>query len=191
MTVEEIRATFRRIPLEDYPELQGLSRADVYRNKMGPGGLFLAARMARALELRRGLNVLDLGCGRGASSIFLAQRYGVSIVAADLWVDPADLEQERRARDLPIEPLRMDAREDLPFPPNRFDHVFCMDAVHYFGGTREFFDRLARCLRPGGLMCIGSPCFEHEPPAGAVPSIYAELWEPEFSRYHSPAWWVT
>ncbi|MFE1205014.1 SAM-dependent methyltransferase [Streptomyces sp. NPDC058762] len=44
--------------------------------------------LAHDLDLRPGMRVLDLGSGKGATSVFLAREYGVEVVAADLWIAP-------------------------------------------------------------------------------------------------------
>ena len=43
-----------------------------------------------ALELWAGMRVLDLGCGRAASSIFLRREFGVQVWATDLWISPTE-----------------------------------------------------------------------------------------------------
>ena len=50
----------------------------------GANSVWLIDWLASALDLKPGMNVLDLGCGRAASSIFLAREYGVSVWATDL-----------------------------------------------------------------------------------------------------------
>ena len=35
-------------------------------------------------------SALDLGCGKGLSSIFLAREFGVEVWAADLWIKPTE-----------------------------------------------------------------------------------------------------
>jgi 2-polyprenyl-3-methyl-5-hydroxy-6-metoxy-1,4-benzoquinol methylase len=42
------------------------------------------------LELRPGMRVLDVGCGRAASSIFLHREFGVQVWATDLWFDASE-----------------------------------------------------------------------------------------------------
>ena len=88
MTSGELRALLRRVDPVAYPELASYSRDEVYGHgdQLSPGGLFLASRMARKLDLRPGDVVLDVGCGFGASSIFLADRYDVDVVALDIGV---------------------------------------------------------------------------------------------------------
>ena len=44
----------------------------------GANSLWLTEWLTTALDLRPGMRVLDLGCGRGASSIFLRREFGVA-----------------------------------------------------------------------------------------------------------------
>jgi cyclopropane fatty-acyl-phospholipid synthase-like methyltransferase len=43
----------------------------------GANSLWLTEWLAEAMPLRAGMRMLDLGCGRGASSIFLNREFGV------------------------------------------------------------------------------------------------------------------
>jgi len=36
------------------------------------------------------MRVLDLGCGKALSSIFLAKEYGTQVWATDLWISATD-----------------------------------------------------------------------------------------------------
>ena len=56
----------------------------------GPPVLCLAEWLANAMDLRPGMRVLDLGCGRATSSIFLAKEFGVTVWAANLWTKPTE-----------------------------------------------------------------------------------------------------
>src|SRR6478752_2541284 len=82
----------------------------------GANSLWLSEWLAEALDLRPGMRVLDLGCGRGASSIFLHRELGVQVWATDLWFDAS--ERLARIRDAGaadgVFPLYADAR-GLPF----------------------------------------------------------------------------
>lgn len=197
MNIEDIKRAFRTPVAADYPELANYSREQIYAGKMGPGGLYLAAQMSRRLHLQRGDRVLDLGCGRGATSMFLAREYGVGVIAVDLWIDATVRAKRFQEAGLAqaIVPLQLDITGKLPFALNYFDAIFCMDTVHYYGGNTDFWHHLLRHLKPGGKVCIGSPCFNHEFSAealGRLPHVYddgTKLWPDEFSRYHSPAWW--
>ena len=93
----EIREILAGLPVPKraaYPELQAYSRDELYHDFFGGGGLYLAAHMTRPLHLQPGQTVLDLGCGKGSSAIFLARHFGVRVVALDLWTSVEFLDQK-------------------------------------------------------------------------------------------------
>jgi hypothetical protein len=52
-------------------------------NALGENALCQAESLARHLPLRAGMRMLDLGCGKATSSIFLAREFDVEVWAAD------------------------------------------------------------------------------------------------------------
>jgi len=42
------------------------------------------------MKFKSGMKVLDLGCGKGLSSIFLAKEFNVQVWATDLWTSATD-----------------------------------------------------------------------------------------------------
>ncbi len=97
----------------------------------GAYALWLTEWLAATLEFRPGMRVLDLGCGRAASSIFLRREYGVQVWATDLWVSAS--ENIQRIRDAGVEdgvfPIHADARS-LPFAAGFFDAIVCIDSLY-------------------------------------------------------------
>src|ERR1700758_1053054 len=117
----------------------------------GANSLWLAEWLCSALQLRRGMRVLDLGCGRASSSIFLHREFGVQVWATDLWMSAA--ENIQRIRDAEagdgVFPIHADARS-LPFAGDFFDAIVCIDAFYYFGTDDLYLNYLAHFVRPGG-----------------------------------------
>ena len=184
--LDQVRERFERLPEDRAPRPLGYSWQDVYAGAMGPGGLFLMHDMAEATGLTQGARVLDLGCGRAASSLFLAREYRVRVWAADLWIDPtANLSRVRAAgAEDDVYPLRVEARE-LPFGHGYFDAILCMDAFFYFGTDSFYLPYLAKFLKPGGRLCVASPCFARE----IRPEERELFWFSDAEGYHSPPWW--
>jgi SAM-dependent methyltransferase len=179
--------SLRQIPLAAYPELAKYGRAEIHESLQGQGGLFLAADMARMLSLRKEMCVLDLACGAGVSSIYLAEAFGVTVYAVDE-VLPAFAAQ--RAAEIGIADrlvaLVADAR-DLPFCPEFFDAVFCMNSLFYFGTDDLYPLHLLRFVKPGGEIVIGSPCYRDELSEDTPEEFYLEF--PACLAVHSPGWW--
>lgn len=72
-----------------YPRASAYDPAWLLDLDMGPNPLWLLEDLVGDLELRPGMRVLDLGSGKGATSVFLAREFGVEVVAADWWI-PAE-----------------------------------------------------------------------------------------------------
>ena len=193
--IDLVRTSFRRVDRAKYPELAAYSWDEIYGHgdNMAPGALFLATQMARALDAAPDQLVLDLGCGKGDSSIFLANTFGLRVVAADLWVSPALLQKKFESQGCcnGTTAVRLDVRLGLPFEAGRFDAIFCMQALHSFGGSAGFIRRLLRCLKPGGRIVVASSCFTEERPFEELPALYhrTDGWDAEYRNYHSPGWW--
>ena len=65
----------------------------------GANPLWLTEWLSESLDLRPGLRVLDLGCGRALSSIFLYREFGVQVWATDLWFSASEKLQRIRDAD--------------------------------------------------------------------------------------------
>ena len=148
---------------------------------MGPNPLWLLEDLLTDVPLRPGMRVLDLGCGRGASSVFLAEQLDVEVWAVDLWID-AD-ENARRLAELGLEgrvhAVHADARA-LPFDDGAFDAIVCIDAYEYFGTDVHVLPALLRVLAPGGRIGIATPSIRRElRELGGIPSHIRDVvgWE--------------
>lgn len=157
----------------------------------GANSLWLTEWLTSVLDLKSGMKVLDLGCGRAASSIFLAREYDLSIWAADLWFSAS--ENLQRICDAGLQhrvyPIQADARE-LPFAAQFFDAIVSIDAIPYFGTDDHYLGYLARFVKPGGIISIALAGFMGEL-ADEVPDHLAE-WlkaEPSLRSMHSAGWW--
>lgn len=151
--------------------------------------LWMTEWLASAMELRPGMRVLDLGCGRAVSSIFLRREFGASVWATDLWFDAS--ENLRRIQDAGVEdgvfPIHADARS-LPFAAEFFDAVVCIDCFPYFGTDDLYLDYLARFVKPGGQVGIAGAGLMREV-EGLPPEHLREWWTQDLWCLHSVAWW--
>jgi SAM-dependent methyltransferase len=156
----------------------------------GANSLWLTEWLAEAMSLRRGMRVLDLGCGRGASSIFLHREYGVEVWATDLWFGAT--ERLQRVRDAGAEdavfPLSGDARS-LPFANEFFDAIVSIDAFPYWGTDDLYANYVARFLKPGGAIGMAGSGMVREVEGVVPPEPLRRWWEPSMSCLHSPEWW--
>ncbi len=168
----------------------------VAANQMGPNALWLTEWLCEAVLLTPGMRVLDLGCGRALSSIYLAREHGVRVYATDLWIAAAD--NWARVREAGVEdlvtPIHAEAHA-LPFAEGFFDAIISLDAYTYFGTDDLYLSYISRYLQPGGSLGVVMPGLTR-PLDGPPPAHLTEpqangsaFWEPDCCVFHTAAWW--
>jgi cyclopropane fatty-acyl-phospholipid synthase-like methyltransferase len=172
-----------------FPRSAKYSSDWVQEGSMGSHALWMTEWLCEKLELRTGMRVLDLGCGRAKSSIFLAREFGVQVWATDLWI--AASENWQRVGDAGLEgqvfPLHADARA-LPFAAEFFDAIVALDCYSYFGTDDLYLNYLAQFVKPGGPIGIASAGLAVEI-SGPVPEHLQRDWSQDFWALHSADWW--
>jgi SAM-dependent methyltransferase len=155
----------------------------------GANSLWMAEWLTGALDFRPGMRVLDLGCGRAASSIFLRREFGVQVWATDLWFDVS--ENALRIRDAGVDdgvfPVHADARA-LPFGVDFFDAIVSIDSFIYYGTDDLYLNYLARFVKPGGQVGIAGAGLMQEI-NGPLPEHLRRWWSNDLWCLHSAAWW--
>ena len=172
-----------------FPRCAGYDPEWVIANQMGPNVLWLTEFLSQAMDLRPGMRVLDLGCGKALSSIFLAREFGVQVWATDLWIPAADnlgRVQEARLEDR-VFPVHAEAHA-LPFAAGFFDVAFCVDAYHYFGTDDLYLGYFVRFVRPDGQIGMVVPGVRQEI-GPDIPPALRPFWHWDFGSFHTPAWW--
>ncbi|MDX2063851.1 MAG: methyltransferase domain-containing protein [Bacteroidia bacterium] len=158
---------------------------------VGGNALGSLEALADRLSLQPGNRVLDLGCGRGASSLFLAREFGVQVWAVDIAFDLGEKQaafEQFGVADRCFA-LRADARA-LPFAPGFFDHVVCINSYGYFGTDDKYLPYLAQFVAAGGYLALADIGFAEEPTdPSALPPPLATDYPTWWAHVHSPAWW--
>ncbi|HEX2296605.1 MAG TPA: methyltransferase domain-containing protein [Actinomycetota bacterium] len=175
----------------EYPRSSTYDPAWVVSLDMGPHPLWLLEDLCRDLTLEAGMRVLDLGSGRGATSVFLAREFGVEVFAADLWVEAGDAQRvfDDAGVGERVHAVRTDARS-LPFAPGYFDAVVSVDAFEYFGTDVHYLPYLISFLKPGGRVGVATPSLTKEVAGlGGIPDHVARCVGWEALAWHTPDWW--
>jgi len=161
------------------------------QNMMGPNSMVILEELMCNQSLKPGMRVLDLGCGRGLTSIFLAKEYDVQVFAVDLWVSATDNLKRFNQMSLgdKIIPIHADAL-NLPFADEYFDAVISVDSYHYFGNNNEYFLKYLRpLLKKNAFVAFAFPGMKCEVQHN-VPEEMKPFWEEEaLAMWHSMDWW--
>jgi len=175
----------------NFTKIEKYKRANKYDynwiedNWMGPNPLYLAEELCANMDLRPGMKVLDMGCGKGCSSVFLAKEYGVTVFATDLWISAAENLQrfeEAGAADL-VFPIHADAHS-LPYAEGFFDAAVSLNAYHYFGTSDTYFPQTySKLVKTGGQFGFVIN--------GLINEDKWTCWTKDESSiaYHSGEWW--
>lgn len=181
--------------IPEFPRSDKYDTGWMIENQMGPNALWLVEWLTEDLELKPGMRVLDLGCGRAITSIFLAREFGVQVWAADLWISPEPNLKRAEAAGVggSVFPLRAEAHA-LPFANNFFDAIVSIDAYQYFGTDVLYLGYLLRFLKPGGHIGIVVPGLMQEieevPGHLAKPQTNGKIfWEDECWSFKTAKWW--
>ncbi|MBD3180464.1 MAG: methyltransferase domain-containing protein [Candidatus Latescibacteria bacterium] len=114
-------------------------------------------KILEVVDLRRGINVLDIGCGSGFPAVELSQRLGhdCGIHCVDPWKEACDrLGRKIRAWGIDnIEVHRIRA-EHLPFPGSVFDLVISSNGINNVDDDRQVISEISRVSRGGAQMVI-------------------------------------
>ncbi len=102
-----------------------------------------------------GKDVLEVGCGRGGGSEWIARTQEPrSMVGVDQAGDAIALCQTMHAR--PNLRFRQGDAERLPLPDAAFDVVLNVESCHHYPSLASFFGEVERVLRPGGRFCVAT-----------------------------------
>lgn len=108
-------------------------------------------------KLHAGARVADLGCGRGASTLIMAQAYPRS----EFWgfdIHPASIEAARRhAQEHGLTNLHFETGTAQDFPGSNYDLLTTFDALHDMGDPVGAAAHAHQALAPDGTWLIVEP----------------------------------
>jgi SAM-dependent methyltransferase len=180
-----------------FPRSSTYDAAWVLENQMGPSALWLTEWLAERLPLDAGMRVLDMGCGRCLSSVFLARERGVRVWANDLWIPASENWRRVVAAGLgdAICPIHAEAHA-LPYADGFFDAAVSLDSYHYYGTDDNYLGYFVRFVRPGGRIGIVVPALMRDLPEELPDHLTRRqrsggvFWNPaECFSFHTCAWW--
>jgi SAM-dependent methyltransferase len=186
MDIQELqkKMSLPQFPLSTKYDIEWLAE-----NEMGPCSLWLAEFLVSSMEIKPGMRVLDLGCGKAISSIFLAKEFNVQVWAADLWIDAS--ENCARIKKAGVEdlvfPMNAEAHT-LPFANGFFDAIVSLDSYHYFGTDELYLAYITGFLKPGGQIGIVVPGVNREWSQADKDKLNG-YWEAYNYTFHTAEWW--
>jgi ubiquinone/menaquinone biosynthesis C-methylase UbiE len=120
------------------------------------GGRNATVRLAQLAQIDASQRVLDVGCGIGGPSRYLASKFGCQVTGLDLTPEfvalAGMLAQRTRLADKVT--YRQGNALDLPFPDASFDVVWSQNAAMNIADRDRLYGEMHRMLRPGGRLAL-------------------------------------
>ena len=119
-------------------------------------GRVATEELAKLAEIEPGQALLDVGCGLGGTSRYLANTFGCNVVGVDLTGEYCRVAEELSARVGLADrtAFRQGSALDLPFPDGQFDVVWTEHVQMNIPDKSGFYRELCRVLKPHGRLAF-------------------------------------
>jgi len=120
--------------------------------------LQLVEHLAQAADIQPYAKILDIGCGFGASSIYLARKYHAHSVGINISQPQVEMANQAAAQaSVSASFFCMDA-EALDTQANAFsqpfDLLWSIESISHYQSVPSFFASAAKLLKPGGTFAL-------------------------------------
>jgi ubiquinone/menaquinone biosynthesis C-methylase UbiE len=146
-------------------------------------------RLAQLAQVNGSENVLDVGCGIGGPSRFLAKAFGCRVTGLDLTAEFIEVASmlARRTGLAGTVSYRQGNALDLPFADASFDLVWSQNAAMNIADRDRLYAEMRRVLKPNGRLAIqdvaaGTGGAPYYPTPWASNRSISFLFRPEVTR---------
>ena len=122
---------------------------------LGAAEASMLALTAQRAELKDGQSILELGCGWGSLSLWMAEHFPKARITAVSNSKDQRAFIESRASERGLSNLKVLTADMNDFQPEgTFDRVVSVEMFEHMRNHRELLRRIADCLRPGGKLFV-------------------------------------
>ncbi len=144
-------------------DLYSAIRRETWGRDIGQNGWITAEEVEKFiawLGLRTGGALLDIACGSGGPTLFMAERSGCSVTGVDLH-ESGIAQARRQAQERGLSARARfevaDGSGTLPFADASFDAITCFDAINHLPDRPRVLREWRRVLKPGGRLLFTDP----------------------------------
>ncbi len=141
------------------------------------GGFSATNELLRLCHIQDAQEVLNVGCGIGVASTYIARKYGCHVVGVDISEKMIEWSRDR-ARAERVEDkveFRVANVLELPFEADRFDIVFCESVLAFVTDKPRAIQECVRVVRPGGYVGLNETFWIGEVPPELAARAQASL----------------
>ena len=148
------------------------------------GGFQSTQKLIKLLSICPDDRVLDVGCGAGATAIYLAGEISCQVMAVDLRESMLALTRQRAERSGLLDRIEMRQANatQLPFEAESFDVVICESVLTFLEDKPQAIHEFARVVVKGGRVGLNEQ-FWLQPPTEEMRAYVRKVWEFEDLPY--------
>ncbi len=137
----------------------------------------LLEKLTQLIDITPNQTLLDVGCGMGATAIYLSQKYPIHIVGINLSTKQLEYANNdlRLAAASNVKFILEDAHTLKSFDDNMFDIVWSLESCEQFYDKEQFIQQAFRVLKPGGKLMLATWCSDQEFYEGKKAKEYLSL----------------
>lgn len=125
--------------------------------------ILVSPHQSEQIHATRYENILDVGCGIGGSSLYLAEKFHAR--ATGITLSPVQAARAKeRAQELGLSSrthFQVADAQAMPFSDNSFDLVWSLESGEHMPNKIQFIQECLRVLKPGGTFIMVTWC--HRP----------------------------
>jgi len=137
----------------------------------------LIEKLLALLAVTRNDTILDVGCGVGGSSLYLAKKYGAAVIGVTLSRKQVDIATERAEQEA-IDNVSFkidDALSLKSVPDDAIDIVWSLESCEQFHDKELFIKQAFRVLKPGCTLILATWCSDADEYEGWQAKKYRRL----------------
>lgn len=134
------------------------------------GGLKATRELLELCHIAEAQYVLDVGCGVGVTSCYVAKMHGCRVVGIDVSENMVNRSMERSKKDglEQMVEFRVADAQDIPFGDSLFDAVICESVTSFVEDKQKAVKEYVRVTKPAGYVGLNEGTWMKEPPTELV-----------------------
>jgi arsenite methyltransferase len=155
------------------------------------GGLESTKELIELCQIRADQTVLDVGCGVGATVVYLAKKHGCQVIGVDISEQMVARAEERSKREglQNRVSFRIASAIALPFESEHFDAVICESVITFITEKEKALCEHARVTKSGGFVGLNEETLIKTPLSRDLVEFVRRTWEIE-DEIPTPEGWT-
>lgn len=133
------------------------------------GGLKATRDLVELCHIDKDSSVLDVGCGSGATTLYIANTYGCRVVGVDIREEMVARSKKRGQKGIQENvKFHVADAENLPYEDNSFDMIISESVTAFMDSKRKAIAEYVRVAKPGGYIGLNETTWIKSPPKELV-----------------------